>query len=510
MPSTPKFKLAKSPDDLADVNECYDKEIDLVLSTPVIEASINFPIVKQTDSLVENVNELQSHENHLDSPLSNAYVKEINSHHPHENSVHHLERDEMCLPPAESTVHSNQLACKESALERPATFEHVLERIESTPADTNSLTSPSTEFNDFNRCEDSLSFKLPDEEDNLDIDFSPNNDEMISHDDMIGINKSDLSSSLPSLKLDSMKNSPEPSPDNASAGEEDFEKTITRENGETSTGETDTYATNLELEEVIDDKESSQFDLYLDAAAITVPTATQNFDDFDADFSQFASFECNSSVAPPQNVVKVEPVISDRDIEIARSCDVVTSLSRANVDDIDDGSNNVDEEDDDFGEFSDFQQTPAPLSTGLTENLAPNLPVINTAIDIQAVKFNLNVLLNELFPIHEEEGDSTDVSDDDSTIFSKDVFMNELTTSVKDVESAKALSHQWANSAGKASLVKALGIDSRNIVNINSIYLSLCLHLTRMINCFSFVLALRGKVEYLCTQICTEFGVQSA
>lgn len=82
-------------------------------------------------------------------------------------------------------------------------------------------------------------------------------------------------------------------------------------------------------------------------------------------------------------------------------------------------------------------------------------------------EYNLGAILSTLFPTN-----ITDIDPEDdfrkyvkfsSTNFQFQ-FMNELTVHLKNVENAKALKHQWAQSATKTFLVKSLGIDSRNIV----------------------------------------------
>lgn len=164
---------------------------------------------------------------------------------------------------------------------------------------------------------------------------------------------------------------------------------------------------------------------------------------FDADFGQFATFEDVSHVEKNLKSPKKETYPS----EFEEKCD---------------NTNTVEEYDDDeFGEYSDFQQT-----SGETENSSQNdLSKNNVLLYDENIKRSLNSILTTLFPNEDNFVSSSDYPDVD--IHEGKQFINETTTKLKNVENSCAIADKWAKSTSKTVLVKALGIDSRNIVRYN-------------------------------------------
>lgn len=160
---------------------------------------------------------------------------------------------------------------------------------------------------------------------------------------------------------------------------------------------------------------------------------------FAADFSQF---EMYSEIANPVPLQKHE---SDDTAMNQPSINMPSNLS--GVDDFNDIENNNDDDDDDeFGEFNDFSDFSQPQTfvSPLTTN-------------VEELTAKIKPLLDSLFP--NSDNDSEDGSYDALDL------SNDTTKIIKDFENSKALDHQWTSSVGKSTLVTALGIDSRNIVN---------------------------------------------
>jgi Clathrin-binding box of Aftiphilin, vesicle trafficking len=120
---------------------------------------------------------------------------------------------------------------------------------------------------------------------------------------------------------------------------------------------------------------------------------------------------------------------------------------------------NVDD-DDDFGDFSDFTQAPAHVTSQLTSSVEP-VAFVKPA--------NVNGILDMMFPPTSTcselklEMVSSDYSREHQVIKS-DNFVNKF----NDFDSTLALGYLYSNSKASQTLVKALGIDTRNIVSTNN------------------------------------------
>lgn len=176
---------------------------------------------------------------------------------------------------------------------------------------------------------------------------------------------------------------------------------------------------------------------------------------FDADFGQFAAFEDEHFGA---DAPSSEPPITAATIELSNQCDRVFNAAYGG-----DGDTAVDDDDDDeFGEFNDFQQMPATPAPETTTVLHKDVaPTANVLLDSENIKVNLSSILDTIFPAAAAGAASADT---DYT-YEKQQFINNLTVQLRNVENSNALNHQWAKSSSKTQLVKALGIDSRNIVS---------------------------------------------
>lgn len=105
--------------------------------------------------------------------------------------------------------------------------------------------------------------------------------------------------------------------------------------------------------------------------------------------------------------------------------------------------------DDDFGDFNDFTQAPASIVTTAETPKEPNVAV--KVMNDSEVKS----ILTEMFPSNQETNEETELT----TCIETDVKI------VKDIDSTLALSYDYKDSTTNQTLIKALGIDERNIVS---------------------------------------------
>lgn len=175
---------------------------------------------------------------------------------------------------------------------------------------------------------------------------------------------------------------------------------------------------------------------------------------FNADFGEFATFD---------NVNTIE-TIDKNPHSISTSNRISPTLPNLN----EQCDNNEivfdDDNDDEFGEFSDFQQmsTVQTVHTPATHNDV--ITDANVLLDSENIKLNLSSILNNIFPNH-GNCDVISGNQSENVSYDKKQFINNLTAQLRNVENSNALNHQWAKSTSKTVLVKALGIDSRNIVS---------------------------------------------
>lgn len=181
---------------------------------------------------------------------------------------------------------------------------------------------------------------------------------------------------------------------------------------------------------------------------------------FEADFSQahlpplesnFASYTKETDI-PRTDTLETNDEQNDFDDDFEEFQDFTTAKDTK----IESGKQNIEEkivvaeEDDDFGDFNDFQES------GGTSGAVPQTPPINP----EKINDKLKNVLEAMFPVSDIL--SANLGGDSST-FPK-ISDNDLTTNLREIDSAKALEYQWLRSNVKNSLVKSLGIDSRNIL----------------------------------------------
>ncbi|XP_055923042.1 uncharacterized protein LOC129953703 [Eupeodes corollae] len=197
---------------------------------------------------------------------------------------------------------------------------------------------------------------------------------------------------------------------------------------------------------------------------------------FEADFSQFSSF-ATEAVAPQvtaQTTDNIQPTEKSNldDLEVDDFDDFqdfsvpttateprkasVCSASSEMADDPTETSKHSeeDDEDDDFGEFSEVVET----------NEASSIPSSNSGFNLANLNDKLKPILEMMFPVaNPDEQENVDEEGENSPPAATGGDLSKL-TAIKQIDTAKALEHQWINSEVRHSLIKSLGVDSRNIL----------------------------------------------
>lgn len=208
---------------------------------------------------------------------------------------------------------------------------------------------------------------------------------------------------------------------------------------------------------------------------------------FNADFSQFADFSSattesttpiilNSKIEFKQSSISTELDDGDfDDFQDFASSEVTTNNTKSTIEDNQnllkvedadnknednkDDDNHLDDGEDDFGDFNDFSNAPAPYDhTKTLTSEQTVLPII--------LKPQVDSVLGNMFPKSNESEDSKTESSyqSEQQHLSKNLE-NSILFNLKDYESTKALKYQWMNSMSNQTLVQSLGIDARNIVS---------------------------------------------
>lgn len=228
----------------------------------------------------------------------------------------------------------------------------------------------------------------------------------------------------------------------------------------------------VECSTTIPIEEIAEINSIADAECDELPS--ENFA-FDADFSQFAAFECESHDNTQQQPA-IEPTEQQPPSVKSKSID-------NDDDDVDDDFGDFEEarteskpiespqdtandfDDDDFGDFSDFQHemtsVPAPVHTPIAD-----IPK-SFSFDLKSINERFKSILDIAFPTNgDDDGNASTTSSNEIVLSNKiDHFINGTTMHLKNFDNTKALQHQWANSTGKNVLIRALGIDARSIVS---------------------------------------------
>lgn len=302
--------------------------------------------------------------------------------------------------------------------------------------------------------------------------------------------------SLPSLNFDSMRNSPdfrsdeidEKKSEPEEGKEETMQPIVPDERDTTSSSDSFDGEPPPPLDATPEPECSASFD------AIEIPDVNPIADDsmtkahiasddlpnesfaFDADFSQFATFDSENETphepktsnesTEQQLYVETKPDGDDFDEDFGDFEEAPTESNPIKMGNTrSDAANNFD--DDDFGDFNDFQQdaTAVPVHTPLANIPKP------TSFDLKSISERFKSILDTAFPTNgdDDEETSNTPSIDINSTNEIDNLVNGTTMHLKNFENAKALQHQWANSTGKSVLIKALGINAKNIVRAHTI-----------------------------------------
>lgn len=202
------------------------------------------------------------------------------------------------------------------------------------------------------------------------------------------------------------------------------------------------YASNVAVPEKCDIVEHEAVDSEKSHQSDTQSKELKDENLFAADFSQFELYSDNKTDEPAKSIGNYQHEAGDSTSDhLNTEHRTLTNV----VDEINDFGN-VDDDDDEFGDFNDFSDfSQSTFVSSLTTN-------------IEELSAKIKPLLDTLFP-------NSDNDLEDSNYDALDLT-NDTTRIIKDFENSKALDHQWTSSVGKSSLVTALGIDSRNIVNL--------------------------------------------
>uniref|UniRef100_A0A1B0CQQ3 Aftiphilin clathrin-binding box domain-containing protein n=1 Tax=Lutzomyia longipalpis TaxID=7200 RepID=A0A1B0CQQ3_LUTLO len=203
--------------------------------------------------------------------------------------------------------------------------------------------------------------------------------------------------------------------------------------------------------------------------------ASQDGEEFD-DFAEFASAAADmprqeadgEEAAPPENpeipsegnLQEFTSAKAEISIPCEETIDFVADFSQFDVPaDVPVAANvvvnqsvdNQGDDDDEFGDFSDFQQPEA----------APT-----AVIDTNNLNSQFLSALSLMFPKGEEDSPEGAKSTEENTKIDTELAQkSQILLDLKDFEASKALQYQWPNSTSNQSLIRSLGIDSRNILH---------------------------------------------
>lgn len=290
-----------------------------------------------------------------------------------------------------------------------------------------------------------------------------------SNENILSIDQQDNLSSSPSWNLDSIRQTPEPDFGSFPPPEPDFDSFQPLESDFESLPppcdldsldascqlSTESEHIKLEQQTVFPPDMNTEDPLPAQVEnTIAVPDSNDiscdKFDDddthFNADFGDFATFDDANLVQE-----NASPQTNPTD-EGSRQCDNSQNMPTEF------------DEDDEFGEFSDFQQTAvvAPVAPAATETTSKDE---TKTLNVLLVSENISSVLTIIFP-NDDNCDESSGYRQNTEAYSKGSLSNDLTVQLQNVENSNALTHQWAKSISKSVLVKALGIDSRNIVSV--------------------------------------------
>lgn len=470
---------------------------ELPVPSPIPPSPIYHDDTIEEIKIDENVHSVQ--ETHsLNAVFSENEINESNTRTEVKNDINTYDKELF-----EKSVNEQNIPISDKTIENK---EPSIETINPISINVVAEPEPDSEYDTFDRSESPPSLELaPQKYSDNECDINVNNDDdfddFTDHQNYqqnqyldINTNKSDDSTSLPSLNLDSMRNTPifgrtDDNEDTRLDGDNEIKLNDINDQNEnpnenqcvvqtTSEHFSDTvevWNEDQSVNDIVTDKSSSNLNKGNSEKAI-VEEFAENAVAFDADFSQFNAFE-NEVV---ENTISNNNHTKSADFDI-NSADTGNLDDNLNDDNDDFGdfeeatkrTNDIQDDfnDDDFGEFSDFQQqAPNEISPTTDLTISSNTSTVNSdvsQINLQTIQTKLEPLLSKLFPVDDTDSVSTEAENKNqnaSKIGRKEDFLTDIVQNLRDFENSNALSHQWVTSAGKNSLVKALGIDSRNIV----------------------------------------------
>ncbi|XP_068154113.1 uncharacterized protein DDB_G0283357 isoform X1 [Drosophila tropicalis] len=230
---------------------------------------------------------------------------------------------------------------------------------------------------------------------------------------------------------------------------------------EKETKKTDVIGADSQPEKPIEMDNDDSFTQFEEATDAVAPPVIQNAapainddvavnDDDDDDFGDFADFSAAPPAPMPALAASVtipnasEPVHTQPE---DRFDDFQEFTSPAHVkNELDD---NDDDDDDDFGDFS--EPPPPPHLSAVVPPPPPPAP------KHLGINERIKPVLEAMFP-------STAISQIDEAVGHSQLLAQRKPLNFGAIEQAQALNYQWVNSEMRHSLVRSLGIDSRNIL----------------------------------------------
>lgn len=200
----------------------------------------------------------------------------------------------------------------------------------------------------------------------------------------------------------------------------------------------------LKLDDVDDDEDFNDFETAIPVNRQVEIVKTETVEpvaEFVADFSSFGAFS--------------EPAVEST-FEEFEGCKSSTFEAVKETPQLDD------DDDDDFGDFNDFTQAPPEAVPVAQPQQVENLTVTKPT--------NVNGLLDMMFPAKDSEKSqetslTSSIADGEvakeQLVIKSDNFVNKF----NDFDATLALGYLYNNSKSSRTLVKALGIDTRNIVS---------------------------------------------
>lgn len=180
-----------------------------------------------------------------------------------------------------------------------------------------------------------------------------------------------------------------------------------------------------------------------DIAAATTDEVTfdVDFSNFQADFSENEPFSVQQRNDSFDNFQDFCTAGDDQKVRESKDNNtVIAETLSAQVDD---------EDDDEFGDFSDFQ-TPVQVKQ---ENQEP-LPTLTLE--------TFKKIVDSMFPLSSSQ---VEVDNTQTTFDAIPFDKNVITSKLKEIELSRALSYRYASSVSSKTLMESIGIDSKNAVS---------------------------------------------